>query len=104
MIWLLRRKKITSDDFTTSEKNREPISTELANIVNNVLVNPINREKLIKKFEKHPRPDNLKKLKISSRMQSRNLERNDPFKNQTKPLTLELHRNYFESAKQFTRA
>ena len=36
-------------NLVTFEKIWEPISTELAKIVNNVLVNPINSGKLIKK-------------------------------------------------------
>ena len=46
--------------FDCSWKTGEPNSTELAKIVNNVLVNPINREKI----KKYPRPGNRKALKV----------------------------------------
>ena len=53
-----------TNDLTTSEKSEETTIPELANIVNKVLVSSLNWEKLTKKFEKHPRPDNLKPLKV----------------------------------------
>ena len=55
-----------ANNLTTFEKTVEPISTDLANIVKNVLVNSINKEKLIKKLEKHPRRENLKILKVKN--------------------------------------
>ena len=41
-----------------------PIGKNLAGIINNVMFNPISREKLVQRLEKHPRPENLNSLKI----------------------------------------
>ena len=41
-----------------------PIEKNLANIINNVTFNSVNREKLVQKLEKHPRRENLNSLNI----------------------------------------
>ena len=46
------------------EKTGPPIGKKLANVINNVMINPVNREKLVQKLKKHPRPENLNSLKI----------------------------------------
>ena len=51
-------------DFHAVEKTGPPIGKKLTSIINNVMFNPVNREKLAQKLEKHPRPENLNFLKI----------------------------------------
>lgn len=46
------------------KQRRLPINTELPNIVHSVLINPINKEKLIKKLETDLKPENLRYLKV----------------------------------------
>ena len=46
------------------EKTVSPIGKKLASIINNVMFNPVYREKLVQKLEKHPKPENLNSLKI----------------------------------------
>ena len=46
------------------EKIGPPIGKNLTRIIYNVMFNPVNREKLVQKLEKHPRPENLNSLKI----------------------------------------
>ena len=46
------------------EKTGPPVGKKLANVINNVMINPVNREKLVQKLKKHPRPENLNSLKI----------------------------------------
>ena len=46
------------------EKTGPPIGKKLASLINNVMLNPVNREKPVQKLEKHPRPKNLNSLKI----------------------------------------
>ena len=41
-----------------------PTGKNLASIINNVILNPVSKEKLIQKLEKHPRLENLNSLKI----------------------------------------
>ena len=43
------------------EKTGPSIGKKLASIT---MFNPVNREKLVQKLEKHPRPENLNSLKI----------------------------------------
>ena len=56
--------KVIANDFSAVEKTGPTIMKNLANIINNVMFNPVNREKLIQKLEKHSRPENLNSLKI----------------------------------------
>ena len=46
------------------EQIGEPIGSNLAKIINNVIRTPTNKEKLVKKLESHPRPKNLDSLKV----------------------------------------
>ena len=46
------------------EKTGPPIGKNLTRIIYNVTFNPVSREKLVQKLEKHPRPENLNSLKI----------------------------------------
>ena len=46
------------------EQTGEPIGSNLAKIINNVIRTPINKEKLVKKLESHHRPENLDSLKV----------------------------------------
>ena len=46
------------------KKTGPPIGKNLAGIINNVIFNPVNKEKLVQKFEKLPRSENLNSLKI----------------------------------------
>ena len=45
-------------------KKQIPNREKMASIINNVMFNPVNREKLAQKLEKHLRPENLNSLKI----------------------------------------
>ena len=36
----------------------------MASVINSVILNPVNRKKLVQKLEKRPRPENLNSLKI----------------------------------------
>ena len=51
-------------DFSAVEKTGPPIGKKLASIINNVMFNPVNKEKLVQKLGKHHRPENLNSLKI----------------------------------------
>ena len=64
-------------DFSSVEQTGEPIGSNLAKIINNVIHIPISKEKLVKKLESHPRLENLDSLKVK-KMQHRNLEGNAP--------------------------
>ena len=64
-------------DFSSVEQTGEPIGSNLAKIINNVIHIPISKEKLVKKLESHPRLENLDSLKVT-KMQHRNLEGNAP--------------------------
>ena len=58
------RWKDFSHKFTTLEQTGRTVNTELANIVCNVIINPIKKEKLVQKLEIHLLwAKNLKKLK-----------------------------------------
>ena len=46
------------------EKTGPPIGKKLASLINNVMLNPVNREKPVQKLEKHHRLENLNSLKI----------------------------------------
>ena len=56
--------KDIANDFSAVEKTGLPIGNKLASIINNVMFNPVNREKLVQKWEKHPRPETLVSLEI----------------------------------------
>ena len=56
--------KDVANHFSAVEKTGPPIGKNLASIMNNVMFNPVGREKLVQKLEKHPRPENLNSLKI----------------------------------------
>ena len=45
-------------------KKQIPNREKMARIINNAMFNPVNREKLAQKLEKHLRPENLNSLKI----------------------------------------
>ena len=53
-----------ASDFSAGEKTGPAIGKNLASMINNVMFHPANREKLVSKLEKHPRPENLNSLKI----------------------------------------
>ena len=53
-----------ASNFSAVEKTDLPIRKKLASVINNVMLNPVNREKLVQKLKKHPRPENLNSLKI----------------------------------------
>ena len=53
-----------ASDFSAVEKTGPPIGKKLASIINNVMFNPVNKEKLVQKLGKHHRPENLNSLKI----------------------------------------
>ena len=46
--------KDVANNFNVVEKTGPPIGKNLASIVNNVMFNPVYREKLVQKLEKHP--------------------------------------------------
>ena len=56
--------KDIANDFIAVEKTGQPIGKNLASTINNVMFNPVNKEKLVQKLEKHPRPENVNSLKI----------------------------------------
>ena len=56
--------KDIENDFNSVEQIGEPIGSNLAKIINNVIRTPTNKEKLVKKLESHPRPENLDSLKV----------------------------------------
>ena len=56
--------KDIENDFNSVEQTGEPIGSNLAKIINNVICTPINKEKLVKKLERHPKPENLDSLKV----------------------------------------
>ena len=55
-----------ASDFSAVEKTGPPIGKKLASIINNVMFNPVNKEKLVQKLGKHHRPENLNSLKIET--------------------------------------
>ena len=57
--------KDIENDFNSVEQAGEPISSNLAKIINNVIRIPINKEKLVKKLGRHPRPENVDWLKVN---------------------------------------
>ena len=65
------------NDFISVEQTGEPTGSNLDKVINNALRTPINKEKLVKKLESHPRPENLDSLKVK-KMQHRNLEQKAP--------------------------
>ena len=54
-----------AEDLATFEDTGDPISSDFAKIINNAILKPLNREKLITKLEKFPRPENLPSLKVN---------------------------------------
>ena len=56
--------KDIENDFCSVEKTGEPIDNNLAKIINNVVLNPISKDKLLKKLDSHPRPENLNSLRV----------------------------------------
>ena len=56
--------KAIENGFNSVKKTGETISSNLAKIINNVIHTPINKEKLVKKLESHPRPENIDLLKV----------------------------------------
>ena len=46
--------KDIANDFSAVEKTGLPIGNKLASIINNVMFNPVNREKLVQILEKPP--------------------------------------------------
>ena len=56
--------KDVANNFSVVEKTGPPIGKNLASIINNVMFNPVYREKLVQKLEKQPWPKNLNSLKI----------------------------------------
>ena len=56
--------KDIEDDFNLVEQTGEPIRSNLAKITNSVICTPVNKEKLVKKLESHPRPEDLGLLKV----------------------------------------
>ena len=56
--------KDIANHFSAVEKTGPPIGKKLASLINNVMLNPVNREKPVQKLEKHPRLENLNSLKI----------------------------------------
>ena len=46
------------------EQTGEPIGSNLTQIINNVFRTLINKEKIVKKLDSHPRPENLDSLKV----------------------------------------
>ena len=55
--------KHIASDFSAGEKTGPPICKKMAGIINNVMLNPVNREKLAQKLEKYTRPKNFKLFK-----------------------------------------
>ena len=53
-----------ASNFSAVEKTGPPIGEKLASVINNVMLNPVNRQKLVQKVKKHPRTENLNSLKI----------------------------------------
>ena len=56
--------KDIENDFNSVEQSGEPIGSNLTKIINNVIRAPMNKEKLVKKLERHSRPGNLDSLKV----------------------------------------
>ena len=56
--------KDIKNDFNSVEQTEEPIGSNLANIINNIIRTPISKEKLVKKLESHSRPENLDSIKM----------------------------------------
>ena len=50
------------------EQTGEPIGSNLANIMNNVIRTPINKDKLFKKLESHLRHENLDSFKLKKKL------------------------------------
>ena len=56
--------KILLTTLVQWKKTGPTIEKNLDSIVKNVMFNPVSREKLVQKLEKHTRPENLNSLKI----------------------------------------
>ena len=56
--------KDIENDLGSVEQTGEPIGSNLAKVINNIICTPINKDKLVKKLESHPRPENLDSLKV----------------------------------------
>ena len=56
--------KDIANDFSAVEKTGPPIGKNLANMINNVMFNSVNRKKLVQKLEKHPRLENLYSIQM----------------------------------------
>ena len=54
--------KDIENDLGSVEQTGEPIGSNLAKIINNIIRTPINKDKLVKKLKSHPRPENLDSL------------------------------------------
>ena len=52
------------NDFNLVEQTGEPIGSNLVKITNSVIRTPINKEKLVKKLESHPRHEDLDLIKV----------------------------------------
>ena len=58
--------KLIANNFSAAEETGPPIGKKLTSIINNVMFNPVSREKLVQKLEKHPRPEKLNYFKIKN--------------------------------------
>ena len=56
--------KDIENGFNSVEQTGEPIGSNLAKIITNVIRTPANTEKLVKKLKSLPRPENLDSLKV----------------------------------------
>ena len=56
--------KDIENDLNLVEQTGEPIGSNLIKIIHIVIRTPINKEKLVKELESHPRPENLDSLKV----------------------------------------
>ena len=56
--------KDIENDLKSVEQTEEPIGSNLAKIINNVIRTPVNTDKLVKKLKSLPRPENLDSLKV----------------------------------------
>ena len=56
--------KDIASDFANCENTGESVSTALSQIVNDVVKKTINTDKLTRKLELHPRPENVEALQV----------------------------------------
>ena len=56
--------KDIENDLKSVEQTEEPIGSNLAKIINNVIRTPVNTDQLVKKLKSLPRPENLDSLKV----------------------------------------